>query len=91
MTERRHGPSLAIGEAFLEFFFRGKFNLVRAGDFAQILQNDLAVGRQDSHGHLAIEFDNAGITPATGVQVSDEDDLLAGADPDVDLSWLDDA
>jgi Zn-dependent peptidase ImmA (M78 family) len=39
---------------------------------------------------LAAEFEEAGIKPAARNDEPDED-VLAGADPDVDLSWLDDA
>jgi Zn-dependent peptidase ImmA (M78 family) len=40
---------------------------------------------------LAAEFDEAGIVQAADTGEPDEDDLLAGANPAVDLSWLDDA
>lgn len=40
---------------------------------------------------LAVEFEDAGIKPAARHDGTDENDLLAGADPTVDLSWLDDA
>jgi Zn-dependent peptidase ImmA (M78 family) len=40
---------------------------------------------------LAVEFEDAGIKRAVRNDVPDENDLLAGADPTVDLSWLDDA
>ncbi|WP_166354370.1 ImmA/IrrE family metallo-endopeptidase [Phytoactinopolyspora limicola] len=40
---------------------------------------------------LAAEFDEAGIKPTARDDGADKDDLLAGADPGVDLSWLDDA
>lgn len=40
---------------------------------------------------LADEFEEAGIKRTARNGEPDEDDLLAGADPAVDLSWLDDA
>ena len=40
---------------------------------------------------LANEFEEAGIKPAARNDELDEDDLLAGAEPTADLSWLDDA
>ncbi len=40
---------------------------------------------------LATEFEEAGITPAAHTGEPAEDDLLAGANPAVDLSWLDEA
>jgi Zn-dependent peptidase ImmA (M78 family) len=40
---------------------------------------------------LATEFEEAGITPAVHSGKPAEDDLLAGANPTVDLSWLDEA
>jgi Zn-dependent peptidase ImmA (M78 family) len=39
---------------------------------------------------LAEEFEAAGINPSDRNAEPDPDDLLAGADPTVDLSWLDD-
>ncbi|WP_246220639.1 ImmA/IrrE family metallo-endopeptidase [Phytoactinopolyspora mesophila] len=39
---------------------------------------------------IAAELDEAGIKPTARMDEADEDDLLAGADPDVDLSWLED-
>lgn len=39
---------------------------------------------------LAAEFEGAGIEPTARNDGAEENDLLAGADPTVDLSWLDD-
>lgn len=39
---------------------------------------------------LATEFEEAGIKPAARYDEAVENDLLAGAEPNVDLSWLDD-
>src|SRR6266478_531399 len=61
IAEGRHGAGFAIGEFLFEFFFGGELDFVRAGDFPQILQDDLAIGRQDGHGHLAIQFDDDGL------------------------------
>jgi hypothetical protein len=40
---------------------------------------------------LATELKGAGIEPMVRDDAAEEDDLVVGADPTVDLCWLDDA
>src|SRR5437879_6575122 len=53
-----HRPGFAIGKHLLEIVLRGELDLVGASNFPQVLKDDFAIGRQDRHGHLAIELDD---------------------------------
>jgi len=56
VSERRHGPDLAIGETSLKGLLGGELCALATGQFPQILEHDAACGGQDRHGQLAVQI-----------------------------------
>lgn len=79
-SRQRRAPQRLLGRV-IEGYIAGLVSLETVASVRGVTPRD-----------LADEFEEAGIEPtACSDDQAHDDDLLAGADPDVDLSWLDDA